>query len=252
MEKMVATQIASYLYAHDKLHATQHEFIVGRSTMTNLAQFDKHIADCLASGHSFDIISFDFCKAFDNAPHQAVLNAAAEIGINGKALMWIANFLQHCTQQVKVGSALSNVTYIISGVIQGSVLGTKLYVILTYSLLNSVQLPLGGFANDLKFIADVVTYTKQAEINKVSDWGAANLMPLLLEKSNVMHCGRNQPMHTYHLHGHLLTAVDTIKNLGLLRSSDLSYMLDTVNYWLPSQLKQQVQFAKSLTQEFQN
>ena len=38
-------------------------FTAGRSTLSNLLQFDKYIADYLNSKHSFDKFSFDFCKA---------------------------------------------------------------------------------------------------------------------------------------------------------------------------------------------
>jgi hypothetical protein len=71
------------------------------------------------------------------------------------------------TQQVKVGSNLSKIVKVRSGVVQGSecrdlrvgprtdVLGPTLFVMLTNSLLNVIKLALGTYADDIKFIADV-------------------------------------------------------------------------------------------------
>ena len=65
LEKVVAKQLIYYLNFQGKLHFGQHGFTEGRSTLSNLLQFDKYIADCLNLKHSFDIFSLDFCKAFD-------------------------------------------------------------------------------------------------------------------------------------------------------------------------------------------
>ena len=78
--------------------------------------------------HPYDIIYFDFCKAFDKVPHQCVVDAAKEHGIGGKALAWIGNFLIGRTQQVKIREYLSEQADVISGTIQGSVLGPISYV----------------------------------------------------------------------------------------------------------------------------
>ena len=73
---------------------------------------------------------------------------------------------------------------------------------LSNSLLSANNLPLEAFADDFKCLADVTSHTKnevQTEINMVSEWADAHLMPLSIEKSNVMHCGQNQPRHSYTL-----------------------------------------------------
>ena len=192
LEKVVTKQLIYYLNFHGKLHSVQHGYTAGRSTLSNLLKFDKYIADCLNLKHSFDIFSFDFCKPFDKAPHQCVIMAASELDIDGKALAWIASYLEKRTQQVKVVIVLSSTSYVMSGLIQGSVLGPTFYVMLSNSLLSAIKMPLKAFADDLKFLADVTNHTKnevQAEIDKVSKWADVLLMPLSIGKSNVMHYG---------------------------------------------------------------
>ena len=157
---MVAKQLIYYLNFYGKLHSSQHGFTASRSTLSNLLQFDKYITDCL-NLHSFDIFSFDFCKAFVKAPHQCIIVAASELGIDGKALAWIASYLEKRTQQVKVGNVLSSTSYVMSGLIQGSVLRPAFYVMLSNSLLSAINLPLEAFPDDLKFLANVTNHTKR-------------------------------------------------------------------------------------------
>ena len=63
----------------------------------------------------YDIVMFNFCKAFDKTPHQRVLDAAASFDLSSKAIKWIGSFLTGRTQQVRIGDALFITSNIISG-----------------------------------------------------------------------------------------------------------------------------------------
>lgn len=80
-EKVVNKQLVTYLHINSRLHPVQHGFIAGKSKLTILLQSDKYVTDCLLAVHRYDVISFDFCKAFDKVPHWCVLDAAAKIGV---------------------------------------------------------------------------------------------------------------------------------------------------------------------------
>ena len=184
------------------------------------------MADSLTSGHPYDIITFDFCKAFDKAPHSCVINAAASLGIHGKVLSWISSFLANRSQQVKVRNSTSDAYDVISGVIQGSILGPDFYIMLTNSLLKALSLHRVAFADNLKFAADVISHTQQeiqAEINKVSNWANQHHMPLFVEKSVVVHCGKNQPNFKYTLNNRPIPVVNSITKLGVVRSTSSTY-----------------------------
>jgi ribonuclease P/MRP protein subunit RPP40 len=226
LEKIVHKQLLEFLANHCDLHPAQHGFTAGKSTLTNLLQFDAYVSDCISSNHAYDIIAFDFCKAFDKAPHQSVINAASSNGIKGTALKWLACFLTYRTQQVKVGKSLSTTSKVVSGVVQGSVLGPVLFVILTNSLLHSISLPLTAFADDLKLCADVTVHDQHAvqrEIDKVANWAEQNSMPLSVQKSAVMHCGKRQPYHNYILSKQPMATADSITDLGVIRTTAPKY-----------------------------
>ena len=102
MEKLVHSQFFAYLKTNDLLLPEQHGFMPGRSTLSNLLSYDAVIADLVAGGHCYDIISFDFLKAFDKAPHLHVIRELSALGIGRKTLGWFVSFLSNRTQQVKV------------------------------------------------------------------------------------------------------------------------------------------------------
>ena len=137
LERVVHKQLVQFLSDKKLLSQAQHGFITGRSTVTNMLTFDKYIGDCLISKHPYDVISFDFQKAFDKAPHQYIINAISQLRICGKALLWSTSFLAERTQQIRVSSNnYSSVCNVISSTVQGSILGPNFYIILSNSLLS--------------------------------------------------------------------------------------------------------------------
>ena len=84
----------------------------------------------IASGGVADTIYFDFAKkAFDTAPNERLLSKLKSQGINGKALEWIKAFLRNRCQLVNVNGMKSDPATVLSGIPQGSVLGSITFVI---------------------------------------------------------------------------------------------------------------------------
>ena len=200
LERVVHKQLVQFLSDRKLLSQAQHGFIAGRSIVTNMLTFDKYIGDCLMSKHPYDVISFDFQKAFDKAPHQYIINAISQLGICGKALLWSASFLAERTQQIRIGSHYSSVYNVIPDTVQGSILGPNFNIILSNSLLSLLSYRSVAYVDDFKFIVDVRSHTwegVQCEIDKVVDWSEAHLMPLSAEKCAVLHCGQKQLNYAY-------------------------------------------------------
>ena len=78
-------QLSDFL-GNNMLHCAQHGFTHIHSTLTTLPIYDAHVATLLSNNHAFDIMSFDFVKAFDKVPHHSVISALVNIGIRGTAL----------------------------------------------------------------------------------------------------------------------------------------------------------------------
>ena len=51
----------------------QHEFVKGRSCITQLLELMEELTEALDSNEDIDIIYLDFRKAFDRVPHKRLL-----------------------------------------------------------------------------------------------------------------------------------------------------------------------------------
>ena len=83
-----------------------------------------------------------------------------------------------------------------------------------------------GFAHDFKMIADITVNSKaevQLEIYSIAKWAKDHNMPLSIEKSSVMRCGKKQPYHEYTLEQVVIKSVDSMMDLGILRTAYPSY-----------------------------
>ena len=106
LEKVVYKRLVGYLNDANKIHGAQHGFTNGRSTITNLLQFDTYISECIAAELPYDIVMFDFCNAFDKTLHQCVIDAAASYDLISKAIKWIESFLTGRTRPVRIRDVL--------------------------------------------------------------------------------------------------------------------------------------------------
>ena len=80
------------------------------------------MVELLEEGAPVDIFYFDFCKAFDSVPHSRLLTKMRNVGVDGKTLNIVEDFLSGRTFQTYVGGAFSKSRDVLLGVPQGSVL----------------------------------------------------------------------------------------------------------------------------------
>ena len=73
LERIIVSQLRSFLNDNKLLYDNQHEFVSGKLTTTNLLACDEEIDNCLNSNSSCDLILIDFARAFDKVSHHLLL-----------------------------------------------------------------------------------------------------------------------------------------------------------------------------------
>ena len=109
LSKMYERFIRTYLleYVGPKVVSNQHGFLKGKSCMSNLLECIDRINDIIASGDGVDIFYMDFQKAFDTVPHYRLMIKLQNLGVTGKMLDVVMDFLSDRTFTVNVGDSKS-------------------------------------------------------------------------------------------------------------------------------------------------
>jgi ribonuclease P/MRP protein subunit RPP40 len=198
---------------------TQHGFTKGRSCLTNLLTFFEDVTDYVDQGNAVDVIYLDFQKAFDKVPHKRLLRKVQSLGINGQIYKWIENWLSQQSQRVQLAGFSSDWVEVKSGVPQGSVLGTILFLIYINDIDDGISSKILKFADDTKLYRKLETDSDivqlQQDLANLFKWSRDWLMLFNVEKCKVMHIGYNNVEASYMMNGTVLQDVEEEQDLGL-------------------------------------
>ena len=121
---------------HSFIAETQHGFQKGLSCAKQLVTTIEQLQKGMDQKHQQDIILLDLQKAFDKVPHRHLLKKLEASGVRGEEHEWLRAYLTCRTQRVVVDGRASQEVPVLSGVPQGTVLGSLMF--LTY--INDINL----------------------------------------------------------------------------------------------------------------
>ena len=89
----VRLHIVKFIEENNLLADEQHGFRPSRSTVTQPLVHIGNILDILETAENTHVIYLDFAKAFDKVDHKLPWKKIRNLGIGGRLLNWIENFL---------------------------------------------------------------------------------------------------------------------------------------------------------------
>lgn len=228
-ERLLVNKLIEFLRNKDFFSIEQFGFLKQRSTVTQLLTMLNQIYSCVDRGNKVDIVYIDFKKAFDTVPIELLIQKVKHIGIDGKILKFLINFLNNRKFKVRIEQDFSEEYPIHSGVPQGSVLGPLLFVIFINDL--PEHLPKGVnikiYADDIKLY---VEHNNDNNRNKLKEslvitekWAKNNGLGISIDKCICLYIGKNNDKQQYFIDGQPIKKENCVRDLGILIDTDLSF-----------------------------
>ena len=234
LERVVRKQLVEYLEDYSLLEICQHGSRAGRSTLTQLMSQHTKLLESLKDGSNLELLYLDFSKAFDKVSHPILLERMAELGIGGNLLEWIRAFLSDRYQRIRVGQKLSDKTYVLSGVPQGSVLGPVLFLIFISTLGDNIpdKDHLFKYVDDTKYYGkvkndeDICNF--QERLNTLYNWADTNEMKWNSLKFQLLRMGPDEGLVEDSLifspnYQDIIGQSELVKDLGILIDAEMTY-----------------------------
>ena len=228
MERMVKNGINDYVERNAFMSKTQHGFRNGRSTQTNLIEFLNQTTKWGDEGYCYDVVYLDFSKAFDVVCHKRLMVKLRAIGIGGKLIKWLEDWIANRRQRVEIEGEFSEWVMVLSSVLQGSVLGGILFNIFIDDIDEAIRDLLTliyKFADDTK-LAKIIKNIQDAirmqrNLDDLCRWAEKWKMSFNAKKCKVMHHGRSNIRFEYKLNGCVIESVSEEKDLGVWMEDDM-------------------------------
>ena len=235
-ERVINKQVVAFLESNGLMDPTQHGSRPGRSTLTQLLTQQDRVLRLLEDGGNMDLLYLDSAKAFDKVDLGYLALKLGKLGISGNLLKWLILFTTECEQAVKVGSALSGWSRVISGVPQGSVLAPLLFLLFIGDLgitATDWDVQLLKYVDDTKALRAINTFENveslQKAMNALYQWQDENNMSWNGAKFQLVRMG---PKEDLKLDTLLFTPdftdpierVQSAKDLGIIMDEDASFL----------------------------
>lgn len=139
MERMVTDRLSYYMESKGLFSAYQSGFRKGRGTMDSILCLEAAVRKAQTNKESVIAVFFDVEKAYDMLWKDGLLIKLDRLGIKGKLIGWVLDFLDRRTIEVKVGTEYSSRHFVENGTPQGSVCSPILFNIMINDIFDQVN-----------------------------------------------------------------------------------------------------------------
>ena len=229
LERIIVDHLTDHFSRNNILHQAQHGFTRRRSTCTNLLESCNDWTLCVQNKQQVTVVYIDFTKAFDIVSHRKLFARLYSYGVRGTLLTWLQKFFTGRTLQTKVGSCLSDVADLLSGVVQGSGVGPCMFLVYINELvieLAKYNITVKVFADDVKLY---VTITNDLDANQLQlavdllcRWASDWQLKISVNKCCVLNLGKHACDVSVCINNCTVPVTETVRDLGITISRDLS------------------------------
>jgi len=187
------------------------------------------ILKAMDSHYPVDLVLLDFSKAFDTVAHNKLLMKLANYGIQSNIHKWISTWLTSRTQRVQVEDCTSSIKKVLSGVLQGTVLGPLMSLLYINDIDTNITSSICLYADDCVLYRVIKSPQDRAllqqDLNQFVQWTQTWQMKLNIGKCVSMSCTRS-PASTpavYYISENALEIVDQHDYLGVRLHSSMTW-----------------------------
>ena len=187
LEKLVLSQVSSYLNSHNLCDTCQSAYRPGHSTETALLKVINDLFLSLDKGNISVLGLLDISSALDTIDHTILVHRLhTDFGFTDAVLQWFSSYLTDRTHYVSLSNHFSAIAPVHSVVPQGPVLGPMhftMYIKPLSTIIDSHSIIHHSFADDLQLqmsapldgISELL-HSMQSCICDVKAWATANML----------------------------------------------------------------------------
>ena len=189
VEKMVANRLMSFLIKHNIIVDYQFGFQKNKSTLDPLALLDYAIRNTIIEDEYLVVVFLDLEKAYDMVWAYGLLQDLVNIGLKGNLPIFVSNFLNNRTIQVKINDFISNKFKLDNGLPQGSILSVFLFLIVINNIFQNCDQTVNKlFCDDGMFWCKSLDLSEaeqkiQNTLDKLSNWSNLKGLKFSAQKS---------------------------------------------------------------------
>ena len=240
IERVVDIRLQNHLDINNLNVKEEYGYKDAHSTEMLLVWVTNNLFEACDKNMPTVVLLLDLSAAFDTVDHEKLLNILeVEIGIIEVALQWFREFLTNRTQRVKIGDTYSKVALLLYGVIQGSILGPRLFNIYIRSIYKRVEptrFEIVGFADDHQLLKQFALAFKLTSLGKdvknclqvIGEWMIEFFLCLNETKTKILVVAPPSVQAEIIISGVILENscirfVDSAKNLGVIIDNVLNF-----------------------------
>ena len=237
LERVVASQLTSYLSQYNILNKFQSAYTAHKSTETALTYIlsDLHLSSSHKDGSIRTLL--DLSSAFDTLDHKIMISRLTSIGITGTPLTWFTSYLTNRHHYIKIDNHSSTPRLLTHGVPQGYVLGPilfNIYILPLFKIFRSYpSIKFHAYADDLQIYTNISSHISNPLlltncINDISTWLTNNSLSLNFTKTETIKISSPNSLSLAYptppviVSNHLIPFSKNIRNLGFIIDETLS------------------------------